>query len=295
MLKHLVFIVNPFSGTSDKSKVSHLLEEYLDKDKFTYEINYTEYPMHAQEIIKQRLGDQQVFAFIAVGGDGTVNEVASKIIGTHQNLGVLPQGSGNGFGTAIGMNRDLKKSIELLNNCQISCIDTGRCNEETFVNICGIGFDAQIVYMTKSDSKRGFFKYLFTTLAQSIKYKPLLARIYLDGQLKYEGRYAAVVIANGSTYGYDFKIAPSAKFSDGLFDLVLIKDEPIYKYFYHIPKYFNGGIKDLDFVINEKVENIKVEVEGENYYHLDGEGKKGTKIYEFFLNKSSLNVLIPKA
>lgn len=293
-MKTLVFIINPFSGTNSKSDFKSILEANIDINKYTPIIEFTEYPNHAKEIVNKYLNDPDIYGFIAVGGDGTVNEVAVNIIGTDKVLGVLPQGSGNGFGCSIGMRRDLAQSVRLLNDVKIAVIDTGMCNGAGFVNVCGIGFDAQVVYKTKSDPSRGFFKYLKTSLQLSMKYKPLRATVK-SNDITIDGAFAAIVVANGTTYGYDFKISPLSEFDDGLLDVILIRDAPLYKYFYHLPQYFREGVKDLDFVTHFKATHIHVETESkESFFHLDGEGKKHGNQYSFLLNPASLHLLVPK-
>jgi diacylglycerol kinase (ATP) len=293
-MKKLVFIVNPFSGPNSKNNFSNILYHNVDKNKLSCEIIFTEYPGHAKEIVKEYLNDSDIDGFVAVGGDGTVNEVACNIIGTDKVLGVLPQGSGNGFGCSIGMSRDLIKSVKILNDSEVAVIDTGYCNSQKFVNVCGIGFDAQVVYKTKSDSSRGFLKYLKTSLELSFKYKPVNASI-IAGEINCKGTYAAVIIANGTTYGYDFKISPLSVFDDGLLDVILIKDVSLYKYFYYIPKYFKEGVRDLDFVTHIRTSAIEVITESnENFYHLDGEGMMNGNQYKFWLNPASLKLLLPK-
>jgi YegS/Rv2252/BmrU family lipid kinase len=294
MRKHLVFVVNPFSGTTNKTGIDQIIKTHLNHSLYTYQVFLTEYSKHAIQIVDSIKSQNDIYAFIAVGGDGTVNEVASQLVDSDKVLGIIPQGSGNGFGCSIGMSRNIIESLKLLNTSDELVIDTGVCNGQCFINLSGIGIDGQIVYKTRNDSSRGFFKYLKTTLQLSYRYKPVIAKVYMDNILKYEGRYATIVIANGTTYGYDFKIAPLADYVDGVLDLVLIKDEPLYKYFIHLPKYFSKGVKDLSFVINDKAEKIKVEIENESYYHLDGEGKVHQNDYEFEVKKSSLKILIPK-
>lgn len=292
-MKTTVFIVNPFSGTKSKSNFNSILEANIDKNKFTPIIEFTEYPNHAKEIVNKYLKDPDIYGFVAVGGDGTVNEVAVNIIGTDKVLGVLPQGSGNGFGCSLGMSRDLAQSVRLLNDAKISVIDTGMCNGASFVNVCGIGFDAQVVYKTKSDPSRGFFKYLKTSLQLSMNYKPLHASVK-SNEITINGAFAAIVIANGTTYGYDFKISPLSEYDDGLLDVILIRDAPLYKYFYHLPRYFREGVKDLDFVTHFKASNIHVETESnESFFHLDGEGMIHGSQYNFWLNPASLHLLVP--
>jgi YegS/Rv2252/BmrU family lipid kinase len=294
MRKLLVFIVNPFSGTTSKANFESLVDKNIDKSKFEVKISYTHYPLHARELVTQEVKTLNPYAVIAVGGDGTVNEVASAVVNTDICLGVIPAGSGNGFGSHIGMTRNMAKSLISINKANPVIIDTGLCNgDKAFVNIAGIGFDGHIVHQTKKDSKRGFFNYFKSTINLLPQYQPINASILLDGSEKVQGSYASIVVANATTYGYNFKIAPDAKFSDGLFDIVLIKDAPLYKYFLYSPLYFTKGAKGLKFLEHYRCKKIEVETDIPSFYHLDGEGIKGGAKYYFDLIPDSLKVLIP--
>lgn len=293
-MKHLVFIVNPFSGTSDKSDFLNKINQNLDLSKFTFEVVYTTHPGHAHEIASKYKGDDKVYALIAVGGDGTVNEVASALLHSDICLGVIPAGSGNGFASHIGMQRNVAKSLKILNTAREELIDTGMYNDErTFVNIAGIGFDAKIVHHSKLDKMRGFLNYFNTTIKLTPGYKPIVAEIETDQGI-YRGEYASIVIANATTYGYNFKIAPKASFVDGVFDIVLIKNAPVYKYFLYSPLYFTKGAENLAFLDHITTKHIRVKTTEDSYYHLDGEGIKGKTEYNFDIVPRSLKVLTNK-
>jgi diacylglycerol kinase (ATP) len=296
MRKLLVFIVNPFSGTTSKSDFEKLVQNHLDHSQFDFIIHYTEYPLHAKELSSSVVDESKAYAVIAVGGDGTVNEVAESLINSEVCLGVIPAGSGNGFGSHIGMSRNIGKSINILNQSHVTTIDTGLYNgERSFVNVAGVGFDARIVHHSKQDKKRGFINYFKTTIGLLPQYKPTIAKITLEGEEVIEGSYASIVVANASTYGYNFKIAPDASFTDGVFDLVLIKDVPIYRYFLYSPLYFTKGARNLDFLDIRRCKSVKIETSENGYFHLDGEGIKGKMEYQFDLIPHSLKILSPRA
>ncbi|MBT5859259.1 MAG: acylglycerol kinase family protein, partial [Flavobacteriales bacterium] len=137
------FIVNPISGTGKQKNIERYINQYLDKNKFDYNISYTEKSEHAKEICKLAISEKYNI-IIAVGGDGTVNEIASELIDTDITLGVIPCGSGNGFAYHIGMNKNIAKAVKQINNSDTQIIDSCTANGDKFINVSGIGFDAHI-------------------------------------------------------------------------------------------------------------------------------------------------------
>jgi len=291
-LKTLRFIVNPFSGTGRKKDFAYLVSKHVNKDKFIFDVVKTEYANHAKELTILAKSDD-IDVIVGVGGDGTINEIASQLVGSDNALAIIPAGSGNGFGTYIGMSRNSEKSIKLLESNTIKKIDTGTCNGQFFINIAGLGFDAQVAYALKSKTLRGFIGYLLMTIKELLNYKAVKATITLDGQI-IEGEFASIVVANAPIYGYGFNIAPFAKLDDGYLELVLIKHVAIYKYILNIPKYFNGKIHECDFIEFHKAKSIDVTAHAPTFYHLDGEGyNKGTK-FKFSIKQKSLNIFAPE-
>ena len=163
-LQKIRFIINPFSGLSRKKNVPALIEKYIDASKFKYDISFTKEAGHAIELAQAAV-DENYDIVVAVGGDGSVNEVANALIGTEVKLGILPGGSGNGFAMHLGLGRNIKKAIQLLNSAQAITIDTGLLNGRPFVNLGGTGFDALVAYKTKQSTLRGLWAYTkFATL-----------------------------------------------------------------------------------------------------------------------------------
>ena len=141
--QRILFIVNPFAGTSTKQNIKDLIPKFLDEGKYEFDIVFTEYPLHGYEIAKEAVlaGTDIV---VANGGDGTVNEVAAAIAGSDTILGIIPGGSGNGFSMHIGLGRSFNKSMAAINHGKVMSIDTCRLNGEFYVNVAGLGFDARI-------------------------------------------------------------------------------------------------------------------------------------------------------
>lgn len=288
--KHIRFIVNPFSGTSKKGDFEMVVKNALDHDLFSFDVYYTEYPMHANILAAEAI-EEGVNIVASVGGDGTVNEIAAALVNTDIPLAIIPGGSGNGFGTYIGMPRNHSKAIKMLSHTYEKYIDTCKCNGDFYINLAGVGFDAEIAYKTKFNKMRGFLSYFLTTIKSSFNYKPLEAIVQTDSEV-ITGAYAAIIVANAKMYGYDFSIAPNAKFDDGLLELVLVKDAPVYEYFLQAPKYFKGKINETGIISSFKTKSLSIKTKGKQHFHIDGEGKYGSDEFNFEIIPKSMKILI---
>src|SRR3954471_5070535 len=129
--KKALFIINPISGGKNKEKLPSLIDQILDKDKFDYEIIFTERPGHAAELSSLPGFD----CFISVGGDGTINEVARNLVNSPSTLGILPMGSGNGLSRHVGINMNIEKAIAQLNTATEMLVDACSINGNIFVNM----------------------------------------------------------------------------------------------------------------------------------------------------------------
>jgi YegS/Rv2252/BmrU family lipid kinase len=287
--KQIRFITNPVSGAKSKKNLESLINFNLNKDIFDFELCYTQHSGHAVELSREA-ADAGYFAVVAVGGDGTINEIGEGLSGTKTALGVVPFGSGNGFAYHIGIRRDITKAIQLLNKCHISKIDTGTANGRFFINVAGLGLDATVAFKTKFNKKRGFIPYFINTLKESINFKYLRLKIITE-EKSWEGEYAMAVVANGSVYGYDFTIAPLASLNDAKFDVVLVKKMPVFKYFFLIPRMLSKSIHKSKIVEYFKTADIHIENMDGGYFHVDGEGFESSDAIHFQINPSSLYLL----
>ena len=143
MKKRVTFIVNPISGTHSKDELPDLIERVMDKEQFDCQIVSTEYAGHASELARQS-ADEGVDIVVAVGGDGTVNEVARSLTHTQTALAIVPCGSGNGLARHLCLPLDMKKAVGIINECCIDEFDYGIINDLPFFCTCGMGFDAFI-------------------------------------------------------------------------------------------------------------------------------------------------------
>jgi len=289
--KNITFIVNPFSGNSSKTNLEEVIKSNLDLNIYNYKIAPTQYAGHATELSKIA-AEQGSDVVVAVGGDGSVNEVAQSLLHTNTILAVLPGGSGNGFAMHLGLGRNIVKAIKTINTGTVKIIDTCIVNGRFFINVAGIGFDARIAYMTKQNSKRGFIPYFKTTLREAKSFKPVLLEIEIDGDKKV-GEYAMAAVANATMFGYYFTIAPTARLDDGLLDLVLIKKASIWKYITSAYRFLNKTLDKSNLSEFYQGKHIKIKLLQNDYFHVDGEGMIAEKEMEFKIVPQSLRVLVP--
>ena len=221
MNKRIVFIMNPISGTSNKAGIPELIANTLDTSLFDYEIKYTEHAGHAFELASEAKNEGADIV-AAIGGDGTVNEVARAIVHSKTALGIVPCGSGNGLARHLMLPMQLKKSIEIINHCEIHELDYGIINGHPFFCTCGMGFDAFVSMKFAEAGKRGPITYAENILKEGLKYKPETYEIEDESGTM---RYKAFLIscANASQYGNNAYIAPQASMSDGLMDVIIME------------------------------------------------------------------------
>lgn len=291
-MKQMLFIVNPFSGVWKNKRIEPMLEQHLDSSQFRYEVIYTEFAGHGTEIAAGAVA-RGVDIVVAVGGDGTINEIAKSLIHTEATLGILPAGSGNGFAMHLGYGRKIERAVSLLNTSKELTIDTGICNGDPFINLAGVGFDGLIAYRTKHNSKRGFQNYLKMTLAEARTYQFPKYQIELDGQLL-EQSSLVIEIANARMFGYNFEIAPKASLTDGVFDIIVIKKAPKWKYVAHAPKFLNKSLLKSSLVDFYRAKEIKITAQGELFYHIDGEGMTAGQSVAISMIPHSLKILVPE-
>lgn len=220
-MKKIRFIMNPISGTCSKDRIPNLIDATLNHEQFEYEIITTNHAGHASELAAEAK-EARADVVVAVGGDGTVNEVARAIVHSDTALGIIPCGSGNGLARHMLIPMNIKKSIEIINKCVIRDFDYGIVNGYPFFCTCGMGFDAYVSQKFAECGKRGPVTYVQKVLEEGLKYKPETYEITDENGVS---KYKAFLIscANASQYGNNAFIAPQASMSDGLMDVIIME------------------------------------------------------------------------
>lgn len=289
--KRIVFIVNPKAGTNLQRHIKKSVEQFLDHKKFIYGIWHTEHAGHAAELTRQARAEGYDIV-VAVGGDGSINEVASQLLHTDTILGIIPAGSGNGLAMHLGYGRDVNKAVRKLNTATVQTIDCGMLNGHPFINLAGIGFDGFVARQMKGSKWRGFLPYFLKSVRAAFAFKPHTCRIETENGTFTETCFV-LTVANGPMYGYNFQIAPDARLDDGLFSVVIFKNVPRWQYFAAIPSSLNGRLYHAGFVEHFTAKQVKISCTGNTFVHVDGESIESTGDLEFKMLPKALNILVP--
>lgn len=220
------FIVNPISGNGKGRRLLPRIEMWAKEKRVIVECFYTKHKDHATSLARHCC-DKGASIIVAVGGDGTVNEVARAVVGSSSILAIVPIGSGNGLARHLGIPMNARKAVmkifdDYSVNKQPQIIDCGLINGQLFTSVAGIGFDAQVGYDFAQSGSRGISTYITCALRQFHHYKPDTFSIIFDGN---ERRISAqmIVVSNSNQWGNNVCIAPKACLDDGKLDLVIVR------------------------------------------------------------------------
>jgi diacylglycerol kinase (ATP) len=263
-----LFIINPISGGKKKDGVPELIKKYLDAGAFEAVIVFSDGVAHARQIAKEAVNKFDLV--VAVGGDGTVNEVASAIVGSDTILGIIPYGSGNGLSRFLGISMEAEKAIKNLGSGRIEVIDSGKLNGQPFFNMAGMGFDAHISEVFSHGKKRGFITYIKTSFEEINKYRPQLYQLEIDGKA-YEREAFMLSFANSSQYGNNAHISPHASVQDGLLDICIIKQFPLWRFVEMGIRMVTKTTDKTKYVEIIRGKIIKIKRDCPGPVHLDGE------------------------
>ncbi|MFZ4543654.1 MAG: diacylglycerol/lipid kinase family protein [Saprospiraceae bacterium] len=288
--RKIIFILNPISGVSKKSVIEDMIHMYIDSNQFDYVIKYTDHPNHGTEIAREAVKDGYDMV-VAVGGDGSVNEVSEGLIGSDVILGIIPAGSGNGYAMYLGIGREIKKAIKILNKGKVRVMDTGSINQQPFVNLAGIGFDAKIAYLYRNVKRRGFWGYFKTAVKETVYFRFHSYSVIIDGkEILKEKKCFTIVVANAPMYGYGFIIAPKARPDDGKLEVVIFHKAPLWRIFFSLWRFLNHSMDKTRIADRYSGETVEIICHEDSFAHTDGEGftVSGTQI--FTIRPKSLRV-----
>ena len=288
----ILFLINPLSGTSHKEHLPEIIKELADSAIFDIEIVITKYKGEATEIVRQKLSENCRY-FVAVGGDGTVNEIAKALINTKAIMGIIPVGSGNGLARHLQIPLQSRKAIELINKQKYQAIDYGLINNKPFFCTCGVGFDALISEKFAQCKGRGASNYVRTVILEYFKYKPEIYQITVENEPMINRPAFLITFANGSQYGNNAYIAPNADICDGKLDICILSPFKLFKAPGIGFRLFSKNIDKSSLMHSEKASNILLERESEGVIHIDGEPCMMGKKIEISLISKGLNVIVP--
>jgi len=221
MRRKILYFINPASGTKRKELLKQAITKKTLDQNIPFEILGTnsngQYPD-----LKAKLKNEKITDVVICGGDGTVNQITSYLLGSEVNIGIIPIGSGNGLALTAKISTDINKALHIIFTGNPTLIDAFFINEKFSCMLCGVGFDAQVAHDFSMQPKRGLITYVKESVKNFMKAEPYRFGITNKGKTFSTEAYF-ISVANGNQFGNNFTIAPKASLHDGLLDVVVVK------------------------------------------------------------------------
>lgn len=291
MKTKILFIINPISGVGKKGNLPALIEKNIDTSLFEYNITMTEYRKHAKQLAYQSAMEGYDIV-CAVGGDGSVHEVGTALIGTNTKLAIIPAGSGNGLARHLNIPLNIEKAIQNINQMNVLKMDTVLVNDKPFLNAGGYGFDAVIAKKFNEANKRGFMNYIKLVAKEFVKYNPVNVTIDINGEVK-QLPVLLCTIANASEFGNGFCVSPKSDVTDGKIELCLLKPFSLWSAPKLAYQFFRKKSDRSRFAEIISFEKARITLTNQ-VAHYDGEPFDVRSVLNVQVVPKSLNILVGK-
>jgi diacylglycerol kinase (ATP) len=289
-VKKVLFIINKYSGGGFRPELEGRIIRACETEDVECTIEFTRARGHATELAQEAI-DKKFSRVVAVGGDGTVNEVARGLIHSSVPLGIIPKGSGNGLARHLGIPIKIIPALNSLFKSKPIAMDTFTINGKLSLNVSGIGFDGHVANLFGEKVRRGLGGYVKVTVREFFQFREF--DVELDLGTKTIHRKAFIMaIANSSQYGNNARIAPAASVTDGLLHLSILKKVPPYRLDF-VYSFFSGKIDKSDYCDIIEVRDLTIATKAPVSFHIDGEPGGSASRFEIRLKPASLTILVP--
>ncbi|MCX7771971.1 MAG: diacylglycerol kinase family lipid kinase [Clostridia bacterium] len=292
-----VFIVNPAAGKGKALKMAERIKERFESLKVPYKIEVTQAPGHAVKLAQEAVRNYNTVRLYSVGGDGTLNEIVNGIAGTHAELGIIPCGSGNDAVRSLYPVTDPFKLLDVLPEADARKVDLGKINDQYFINIASIGFDAEVTLKSRAFKRyplvSGSLAYILGILSALIELKRYKVKLTIDECIQPEQSVLMSVFANGSYYGGGLIPAPRAKMTDGILDFCVVEPLTRRKIFKFFPAFQKGRHESMKEVRVIRGTRALIESDTPLPVNIDGETTKEKRV-AIELLPGFINVVIPQ-
>lgn len=289
-MKQILFIINTISKGNLKSSFDSYINKSQLVDNYSYDTIYTGYSGHAYKIANDNKDKYQII--VAVGGDGTVNQVSRALIHSNATLGIIPIGSGNGLARYLGIPLSINKALQLIVKEHVKAIDCATINGNHFINMAGIGIDGYIAHKFAKSKKRGFKSYIINTLKAIASFKTKHYHIQVKDENIYK-RAVIVSFANSTQYGNNAHISPEAKIDDGMIDICIIRKFPYYCAPKIIYRLFARNIHKSKYVDIHRSDKALIRNTEKIYGHIDGEPIELEQDINLAVQNKSVKIIVP--
>jgi len=290
-MEKITAIINPVSGTASKKRIPDLLDQYIPSDRFDKQFFFTEYRGHAFELATKAVKEKADYV-IAVGGDGTVNEVARALVDSTSVLGIVPMGSGNGLARDLAIPMDSRKALEVILERKIRTIDYCKANNRIFFCTCGVGFDASVSERFAKEKHRGPFSYMRSVLAEYMQFKPDTYEIVFENEVLSRKAFL-VTCANASQYGNNAYIAPQADMNDGMLDVAILSPFSPLDVGHILVQMFTKQITKNRKLQYYRSKKLSLRRANPGIVHIDGEPVYMDDVISLEVFHNGLNVIVP--
>ena len=290
-MEKILFIVNPIAGVRNNVNMPDIISRNIDEQKYNFDIALTQYAGHAKRIAADAV-EQNYDIIVAVGGDGSVNEIASQLVHKNVTLGIIPLGSGNGLAFKMGLLREQKKAMQIINQGITKQIDVVKMNNHFVFSNAGVGFEGQVIEHFEKTKARGLKEYMRVYLQQLFNYKPFKVKIKIDTQT-IDREVFTLNFTNSGQYGYNIGYAPDAKLDDGFFELCIVNNFARWKVvFFFMMCVINKQhwLKNLEVM---KVKSVTVQTPEPYYVQLDGDRVEKNNYFDVQVLPQALRVIVP--
>jgi diacylglycerol kinase (ATP) len=281
------FIVNARSGAAARA----LPAVRVFATKHGADLAFTERSRHASELAAVALAENCEL-IVAVGGDGTMNEVASVLTGTSATFGLVPCGSGDGLGRHLRIHGSVAHALALLHSGSTRLIDTGYADGHPFFTVAGLGFEAHIAEKFNRLQRRGFLRYLTTSATAFWAWQPIECVVDHSGRRERVTAFT-LTVANANQYGNGARIAPRARLDDGLLDLCVVSPVNAFNAVPLLVRLFSGRLTGARGIIERQAARFVIERPAVGPIHTDGEVHAAGATVEFTIRPASLRIVAP--
>jgi len=287
-VKQITFIVNPISGGKDKTRVLAAIDRYLDRSLYTYEVLTTQQAGDASRWARECRSD----IVVAVGGDGTVSEVAAGLLGTEKALGILPCGSGDGLALHLGISRNPARAVKTLNEGCIAPMDAGDMDGKPFFCTVGVGLDAQVSLDFTRSGQRGLSTYIRTAWKDWQDRRPEQYVVETDTEA-WSGPAMFITVGNANQWGNEARIAPGASLRDGLLDVTVVRPFKTFEIPGLAALLMTGKADRSRHVLTFKGSRVHIHRDHPGPAHYDGDPFEGGTDLELKIQPGALRVVVP--
>ncbi|MCK7558903.1 YegS/Rv2252/BmrU family lipid kinase [Chitinophaga sedimenti] len=291
-MKKILIIINRKAGTDREKRMEQHVQRYLPENQFEVNTRHLEYLGHGADLAREAVRDG-VHVVVAVGGDGSINEIAQGLVGGSTALAIVPRGSGNGLARALKIPLDVPKALQLVAANKQLPMDVGYANEYLFLSNAGVGFDALIADRFRHSKKRGLVNYARLILSYFRRYRPEAYDMQIDGSAQKTPAFL-LTVANGNQFGYEFKIAPPANVFDGVLDVCIVKPVRFWDLLPISIRSLAGNIHKSRYMQHERGKEIVVSSPGLDSLQVDGDAVelKGREV-RFHVVPAALRIIVP--